>query len=122
MQAALGGAPATAALRGPVLAALPTVAAWERELDGLGDAERADLLARADAVAAHRFDLLGSGPVDLGRQIDWQRDFKHGRSWPRVHISQATISLRRRLGHQGAVGAVALPARAAARRRVPGQW
>jgi Heparinase II/III-like protein/Heparinase II/III N-terminus len=82
---ALGGLSPTEALRGPALAALPTVAAFERSLGDLGEADRGRLLERADAVAAHRFDLLGSGPVDLGAEIDWSIDFKSGRRWPLKH-------------------------------------
>ncbi|MBA3736315.1 MAG: alginate lyase family protein [Actinobacteria bacterium] len=40
------------------------------------------LRAVADDVLAHRFDLLGSGPVSLGEEIDWHRDFKSGYRWP----------------------------------------
>jgi hypothetical protein len=36
----------------------------------------------ADTACAHRFDLLGSGPVSLGPAIDWHRDFKSGYRWP----------------------------------------
>lgn len=43
-------------------------------------------------VLAHRFDLLGSGPTDLGEQIDWQLDFKTGRSWPLRHISRTVVT------------------------------
>ncbi len=43
-------------------------------------------------MLAHRFDLLGSGPVDLGPEIDWQRDFVHGRSWPLVHHTRIRTS------------------------------
>ncbi|MGB5139519.1 MAG: alginate lyase family protein [Candidatus Zixiibacteriota bacterium] len=32
-------------------------------------------------AARNRFDLLGSGLVDLGPQIDWLTDFKSGKSW-----------------------------------------
>jgi hypothetical protein len=78
--AALGGADAVAALRGPVLAAMPTVAGFELD-------PGADVVERADAVLAHRFDLLGSGPTDLGREIDWRSDFKTGRRWPLRHGS-----------------------------------
>ncbi len=46
----------------------------------------------AERVAAHEFDLLGSGPTELGPRIDWQRDFKSGRSWPLDHISGLVIS------------------------------
>ena len=89
---ALGGRTPVAALRGPVLDAMPTVAAFERELDTMPENARADLERRADDVLAHRFDLLGSGPVDLGDRIDWQRDFKTGRRWPLEHISGVPVS------------------------------
>jgi hypothetical protein len=92
VRTALGGRSAAAALRGPVLDAMPTVAAFERRLDAMDDGERADLIGRADDVVAHRFDLLGSGPTDLGQRIDWQRDFKTGRRWPLEHISSVPIS------------------------------
>ncbi len=83
----LGGLTTEEALRGPVLRALPTVAAWEDELGRIDAAERDSLRAVADRVAAHRFDLLGSGPVNVGPEIDWARDFKSGRRWPMEHIS-----------------------------------
>ncbi|MGH2880947.1 MAG: alginate lyase family protein [Solirubrobacteraceae bacterium] len=86
------GRPALA-LRERALPTLPTVAAWEQELDGLDDARRASLLDRAERIVAHRFDLLGSGPTDLGPRIDWQLDFKSGRRWPNVHISKVPIVL-----------------------------
>jgi uncharacterized heparinase superfamily protein len=92
LAAALGLNGARAVLRGPVLAALPTVAAFERRLDDLPDDGRAQLLERAERIAAHSFDLLGSGPTALGPRIDWSCDFKTGRRWPRAHISQVTIS------------------------------
>src|SRR5262249_22224907 len=42
---------------------------------------RSRILARAEAICAHRFDLLGSGPTDLGARLPWHTDFKTGRSW-----------------------------------------
>jgi hypothetical protein len=42
-----------------------------------------ELRAEADDLLAHRFDLLGSGPVTLGEEIDWHRDFKSDYRWPR---------------------------------------
>ncbi len=84
---ALGVDP-VAALRGPAVAALPSVADLEARVATL---DRTTLLERADAVVAHRFDLLGSGPVDLGPRIDWLADFKTGRRWPLAHISQVPI-------------------------------
>jgi len=92
VERALGGAALVEQLRGPVLATLPTVARFEQELETLGAAERAALLAVADDVLAHRFDLLGSGPTGLGERIDWALDFKSGRRWPLVHVSRLPIS------------------------------
>lgn len=45
-----------------------------------GDAER--MLAAAERAVARRVDLLGSGPVDLGRPVDWHKDYKSGLRWP----------------------------------------
>jgi hypothetical protein len=85
------GAPAAEALAS-ALRALPTVADWRAELDALDADGRAALLARAEDAAAHRFDLLGSGPRELGEPIPWQRDFKAGRTWPLRHISEIVVS------------------------------
>jgi hypothetical protein len=71
---------------------MPTVAAFERQLDVLDQPRRDQLLDVAERTAAHRFDLLGSGPTDLGPQIDWLCDFKSGRRWPPDHISRIVIS------------------------------
>jgi hypothetical protein len=40
------------------------------------------LRLEADSILAHRVDYLGSGLVELGPEIDWQRDFKSGYRWP----------------------------------------
>jgi hypothetical protein len=89
VRTALGHADPVAVLRGRVLAALPTVAAWEGRLED----EREAILNRAEAVIEHRFNLLGSGPVELGPEIDWWRDFKTGRRWPGEHISRLPVVL-----------------------------
>lgn len=49
-------------------------------------------IAQADAIRAHRFDLLGSGEVDLGPQIDWHADFKSGHVWPLWHHTRLTLT------------------------------
>jgi Heparinase II/III-like protein/Heparinase II/III N-terminus len=85
LAAALAGVDPVRALRGPVLAALPTVAAFESAL-------AQDVVSRADEIAAHRFDLLGSGPTDLGAEIDWHTDFKTGRHWPLRHSSLLPVA------------------------------
>ncbi len=83
LAAALGGTDPVAALRGPVLAAMPTVARFEAQ---------EELEARAEEIVAHRFDLLGSGPTELGPDIDWAKDFKTGRRWPLHHGSLLQVS------------------------------
>ena len=81
LAAALGGVDPREALRGPVLAALPTVARFEAQVTQCYK----ELRERAGELAAHRFDLLGSGPTELGPEIDWHADFKTGRRWPLRH-------------------------------------
>jgi hypothetical protein len=72
--------------------ALPSVQRWCARLQGLSASERDELLGRADDLLAHRFDLLGSELTELGPIIDWQRDFKAGRTWPLEHISRIRTS------------------------------
>jgi hypothetical protein len=66
---------------------MPTVASFEEGLEAVPD-----LVPRADAVLEHRFDLLGSGPVELGPEIDWHADFKSGRRWPLRHASLLRVT------------------------------
>ena len=78
---ALGGIDAAEALRGPVSRAMPTVARFH-----------AETTPQVDALLKHRFDLLGSGPTDLGADIDWSADFKTGRRWPLRQSSLLRVS------------------------------
>jgi len=39
------------------------------------------IVAEADRICEHTFDLLGSGPMPLGERIDWHVDFKTGHRW-----------------------------------------
>lgn len=41
------------------------------------------VVARAERVCRHRFDVLGYRDLDYGRDIDWHRDMVHGKSAPR---------------------------------------
>jgi hypothetical protein len=50
--------------------------------DGLCAGDRQRVLDAAERALAHRVDLLGSGPVDLGARIDWHKDYKTGHRWP----------------------------------------
>ncbi len=49
-------------------------------------------MAAADRIMVHEFDLLGSGPTQLGPVIDWHLDLKSGRRWPLQHISRIVVS------------------------------
>lgn len=42
------------------------------------------VLRRAEDAMLNRVDILGSGPIDLGREIDWSRDYKTGKVWERT--------------------------------------
>jgi Heparinase II/III-like protein/Heparinase II/III N-terminus len=64
------------------LRALPTLARWEPDETILGPVE---------PLMRHEFDLLGSGPTQLGERIDWRVDFKTGRRWPLEHISRVPV-------------------------------
>jgi hypothetical protein len=85
VMASFGGVDPVKALRGPVLAAMPTIGHFEHDADEA-------ILERANAVLDHRFDLLGSGPTELGPEIDWRADFKTGRRWPLRHGSLVRLS------------------------------
>ncbi len=47
-------------------------------------------MAEADKICRHIFDLLGSGPVHLGEQINWHIDFKTGHRWPARYFKDIT--------------------------------
>ncbi|MDP1799686.1 MAG: alginate lyase family protein [Planctomycetaceae bacterium] len=51
-------------------------------LDDLCPGDIDTILQAADHALAHRVDLLGSGSIALGDQIDWHRDYKTGHVWP----------------------------------------
>jgi hypothetical protein len=44
----------------------------------------ARIIADADRILDHKFDLLGYSELDYGKEIDWHRDAVHGKSSPRV--------------------------------------
>ncbi len=53
-----------------------------RTLDRVDPTARSRAIQAAEKACAHVFDLLGSGEVALGAQIDWHTDFKTGYRWP----------------------------------------
>jgi len=46
------------------------------------------ICTKAEEECAHKFDLLGSGLVPLGEQIDWHRDFKANVRWEPSYFSK----------------------------------
>ena len=42
---------------------------------------RENILREAEQILEHKFDLLGSGEVNLGEKIKWNEDFKSGFVW-----------------------------------------
>jgi hypothetical protein len=46
-------------------------------------AETDDIIARAERICRHRFDLLGYRDLDYGLEIDWHSDQVHGKQAPR---------------------------------------
>jgi uncharacterized heparinase superfamily protein len=67
----------------PFISPIQHIATTDYERICPGDTQR--ILSRADDALAHRVDLLGSGPVELGEQIDWHKDYKVNFSWPREY-------------------------------------
>lgn len=62
----------------------------------------AQTVEKADKILNHRFNLLGSGDVDLGSAIDWHCDFKTGYRWPKKYcqLINRDISLRNYLQYK----------------------
>jgi uncharacterized heparinase superfamily protein len=59
-------------------------AGFLRTLDERWSGSRELAIQEAERALSHTVDLLGSGDVDLGNRIDWHRDFKSGKQWPRA--------------------------------------
>lgn len=62
-------------------------AGWPKEwTEWLSEEEAIAVLKKADDILEHRFDLLGSGSIELGSPIHWSKDIKTGFEWSRnVH-------------------------------------
>lgn len=43
--------------------------------------QNAEIIKKADKICDHSFDLLGSGEINLGKEIQWNQDFKSGFIW-----------------------------------------
>jgi uncharacterized heparinase superfamily protein len=55
---------------------------WTADYQRRYPAEVSKVIAQADGFVRHEFDLLGSGPANLGATLPWHKDFKTGREWP----------------------------------------
>jgi Heparinase II/III-like protein/Heparinase II/III N-terminus len=68
-----------------IAAAQQTLVA-SRFAEDFPDAVRS-VVKEADAALRHEFDLLGSGPCQLGTPLPWHTDFKTGRQWPLLYCT-----------------------------------
>jgi hypothetical protein len=72
---------------------LPAIGLWPSEqLPPFLRDEAVRVREEADAILAHRIDLLGSGLVDLGAEIDWHKDFKSGYRWPKRFYEEIEVT------------------------------
>jgi hypothetical protein len=55
---------------------------WTRMFQTRFPGESKAIIAAADRVLRHEFDLLGSGCMTFGPTLPWHTDFKSGREWP----------------------------------------
>src|SRR4051794_5142718 len=67
---------------------LPTAAGLP---EGLGKGAQL-IRTEAEQIVEHRVEFLGSGLVDLGHEIDWQRDFKSGYRWPGPYYADVEVT------------------------------
>lgn len=56
------------------------------EYDRLCPGDRQRIINAADLTLAHQVNMLGSGLIALGSEIDWHKDYKTGFSWPPAYI------------------------------------
>lgn len=85
-----GGQRARSAVEPPLVAmegGLPLDGAAKEQvvstLRGFAPEAPAQIVGEAERILRHEVDLLGSGPVLLGADIDWHKDLMSGHRWPR---------------------------------------
>jgi len=49
-------------------------------------------IEQADRIRGHRFDVLGSGECELGKEIDWHTDFKNKHTWQVEHFNRLELT------------------------------
>lgn len=52
-----------------------------KDMPRQNEQEARAVISGADKICEHKFDILGSGEVFLGKKIDWHIDFKTGYKW-----------------------------------------
>jgi len=61
-------------------------------LDAICPEDRQLILAKAELALNHQINLLGSGLIHLGAEIDWHKDYKTGISWQPTYIRDIQYS------------------------------
>jgi hypothetical protein len=61
-------------------------------LEALCPGDVGAILVDAERAVAREVDLLGSGSVNLGKPIDWTKDYKTGLSWPNAYCRDIAYS------------------------------
>ncbi|WP_223546398.1 alginate lyase family protein [Priestia aryabhattai] len=50
-----------------------------------------EIIEQANQICCHEFDLLGSGKINLGKSIPWNKDFKVNYVWPNKYYKKIQI-------------------------------
>jgi hypothetical protein len=62
--------------------------AWSKAFRARYPGEAEAIVAAAERVLRHEFDLLGSGGTALGSPLPWHTDFKTGRTWAMTYAPE----------------------------------
>jgi uncharacterized heparinase superfamily protein len=65
---------------------------WTAAIRTIGEDAPASIIAAADRILMHEFDLLGSGPTQFGPRLPWHEDFKTRRVWPLRYSENFEVS------------------------------
>ncbi|GLI56916.1 hypothetical protein PM10SUCC1_24300 [Propionigenium maris DSM 9537] len=50
-----------------------------------------NIIFQANKICDHKFNLLGSGEINLGRKINWHKDYKSDFCWPKLYYKKLKI-------------------------------
>src|SRR5579883_3132842 len=82
----------------------PQVSEICRLLRGRMPEAAAQIVASAEKICRHRFDLLGFADLNYGPEIDWHLDLVHGKRAPRIPWFKIGYWTLRRLGMRRSPG------------------